>query len=262
MPSSLKRLKLIEERIVERRLYEIKRLLSRQYSVRFIGKKSLRPDILYSTESSLESDKLGLVLKSILFDKYYAPIIVIRGKHGRLYILDGHHRARVYLWLRELVDAYLLEALAYTPRVSVPLRDIAIVNPPVNIGEPYRTLRHMVNIIYFLEQRQGLLARVWRERIYIHSLYATQSIVRARGEFSEELKIPPLIYRYKDEYYVVDGHSRICSILLSGWDMVDTIVFTLFKEIGLIKTCYALGKPRFTKDFCTRSKESFGTSIS
>ena len=254
MPSSLKRLKLIEERIVERRLYEIKRLLSRQYSVRFIGKKSLRPDILYSTESSLESDKLGLVLKSILFDKYYAPIIVIRGKHGKLYILDGHHRARVYLWLRELVDAYLLEALAYTPRVSVPLRDIAIVNPPVNVGEPYRTLRHMVNIIHFLEKRHGLIARVWRERIYIHSLYATQSIVRMMERSSKEPSIPPLIYRYKNEYYVLDGHSRICAIMLSGWDMVDSIVFTLSREIGLIKTCYALGKPKFTKEFCTRSR--------
>ena len=252
MEKGLKRLSLIKEYMVEERLYDIKRLLSRKYSVRFIGKKSLRPDILYSTESSLESDKLGLVLKAILFDKYYAPIIVIRGKEGKLYILDGHHRARVYLWLRELVDAYLLEALAYSPRVSVPLRDIDIVNPPVNIGEPYRTLRHMVNIIHFLEQRQGLLARVWRERIYIHNLYATQPIVRVREKFPEELKIPPLIYRYKDEYYVVDGHSRICSILLAGWDMVDSIVFTFTKEIGLMKTCHTLGMPKFTIDFCSR----------
>ena len=252
MEKGLKRLSLIKEYMVEKRLYDIKRLLSRKYSVRFIGKKSLRPDILYSTESSLESDKLGLVLKAILFDKYYAPIIVVRGKEGKLYILDGHHRARVYLWLRELVDAYLLEALAYSPRVSVPLKDIDIVNPPGNIGEPYRTLRHMVNIIHFLEQRQGLLARVWRERIYIHSLYATQPIVRVREKFSEELKIPPLIYRYKDEYYVVDGHSRICSILLAGWDMVDSIVFTFTKEIGLMKTCHALGMPKFTIDFCSR----------
>ncbi len=248
-----KRLRLIEEHMVERRLYEIKRLLSRRYSVRFIGRKSLCPDILYSTESSLESDKLGLVLKAILFDKYYAPIIVVRGSHGRLYILDGHHRARVYLWLRELVDAYLLEALAYSPRVSVPLKDIAIVNPPVNLGEPYRTLRHMVNIIHFLEQRHGLLARVWRERIYIYRLYATQQIVRIKKGSPETLWIPPLIYRYRDEYYVVDGHSRICSLLLSGTNIVDSIVFTLSREIGLIRTSKTLGSPRFTEVFCIRS---------
>ena len=230
MPDRLKRLMLIDERIVKGRLYEIKRLLSRQYSVRFVGKRSLRPDILYSTESGLESDKLGLVLKAILFDKYYTPIIVIRGKEGKLYIIDGHHRARVYLWRRELVDAYLLEALAYSPRVSVPLRDTAIVNPPVNIGEPYRTLRHMVNIIHFLEQRHGLIARVWRERVYIHNLYATQPIVRGLEKSSKELSIPPLIYRYRDNYYVLDGHSRICAIMLSGRDAVDSIVFTISKE--------------------------------
>ncbi len=253
------RLKLIEPDRVEDKLYEFKRLLERNYTVRLVGKRSLMPGILYSTEPSLESDKLGVVLKAILYDKYYAPIIVARGYGGKLYILDGHHRARVYLWLRELVDAYLLEALSYKPRVEVPLASIPIVNPPVNPPEPIATLKHTVNIIHFLEKRHKRIARVWRERVPFSKLYPTQIAGFRIAPLSIEEIPPPLIYRLSsDEYYIIDGHSRICSMLLVGKHFVDAIVFTLKKEIGIVEISRKLRLPIISREFCLSSRIDVG----
>ncbi len=248
-----KRLILDSERDVIRRLNYFLKIFNRRYSMRFIGKKSILPHILYSTQHGLESDKLGLVLYNILYRKYYAPIIVVRGHGGRLYILDGHHRARAYLWLRELVDAYIIEAIAYKPRYSIILSKTSIINPPVTYGEPVRSLRHMVNIICFLEKSHRVIARVWRERVGFDKLYATQPLVKPVSSPLTKDTPPPLIYRLGDEYYVVDGHTRVCASLLYGESIVDSIVFTLNCIVGLIKTSESLGKPRIDYSYCMKS---------
>ncbi len=247
------RLKLASEEDVVNRLRNIIKTFDKVwgYSVKFLGKKSLRPDILYTTQQYLESDKMGYVLYSILYRKYYAPIIVIRGYNGLLYIFDGHHRARAYLWLRELVDAYLLEALSYKPRYFSMLKDIEFVNPSERVNEYISVLRHMVNIIRFIEKKHNRIARVWRERIPINKLYVTQPLVKKAVYESKEMP-PPLIYRYGDKYFIVDGHTRVCLHLLKGRKTVDSIVFTLNKHIGLIKTAEALGFIKVSKSYCSK----------
>ncbi|MCD6488426.1 MAG: ParB-like nuclease domain-containing protein [Desulfurococcales archaeon] len=246
------RLRLDSWRDIESRLPKITRMLNLRYSVRFLGKRRLDPRRLYSTEPGLESDKLGLVLYSMLYRGYDAPIVTVLGYGGRLYIIDGHHRARAALWLERLVDSYLIEARAYKPRVTMPLEKTPIINPPETVSEYVHVLRHIVNIIYFLEKSHGVRARVWRDVIRIEDLYATQPLSKPVREKWHEEMLPPLVYRWGKEYYVVDGHTRVCSALLAGLEVVDAIVFTLNKEIGLVKTSHSIGSPRFNHSYCRK----------
>ena len=249
------RLRLVDSREAYRRLNSFLYRFSKMYSVRFVGRKKLSPYILYSTQSYLESDKLGFVLYSMLYQGYNAPVIVVRGYGGRLYIVDGHHRAMASLWTRRLVDSYLVEALGYKPRVYCRLVDTHVINPPVDPGEPYRTLKHMVNIIWFLGERHKARALVWRETIPIARLYATQPIPGYKTiQTTSQQWIPPLIYNYKNKYYVLDGHKRVCSLLLKGYDVVDSIVFTLGVKIGVIDTTARLENPVFDKNYCLQEE--------
>lgn len=244
------RLRLDTRRDIERRIPFILRYLGREYTVKLVGYRRLDPLRLYSTESALESDKLGLVLRAVLYEGYDAPIIAILGYGGRLYIYDGHHRSRVYLWLERLVDAYLIEARGYRPRISIPLAKTPVINPPQRPSGEVSVWMHMVNVIFFLERRHNILARVWRERIPVERLHATQPLAKPVTKPYDKATPPILAYWFDGEYYVVDGHTRVCSALLSGRTHVDAIVFTLHKKIGLIRTSEALGKPRFSKEYC------------
>jgi len=244
------RLKLDTRRDIERRLPYIVKRFSREYTVKFLGVKKLDPKRLHSTETGLESDKLGLVLKAVLYEGYEAPVIVILGAGGRLYIYDGHHRSKVNLWLDKLVEAFLIEVRGYKPRIAIPLSKTPVINPPYSPPEPILTWKHMVNIIWFLESRHNILARVWREEIDIEELYATQLIVRYNKRLISKEIPPVLVYYYDNKYYVIDGHNRVCAALASGKKRIESIVFTLNREIGLVKTSEALGRPRFNKQYC------------
>lgn len=246
------RLRLDKESDIVRRIPFIIKFLSRDYTIRFIGKRRIDPRQLYSTESCLESDKLGLVLRAVLYENYDAPIIVILGYMGRLYIFDGHHRSRVALWLNKYVDAYLLQAPSYKPRIQKPLYKTPIVNPPVAPSNTViNTWKHMVNIITFLELKHNTLARIMRACIRINELIATQPLTKPVTRLYNPKTDPPiLVYEYDGKYYVIDGHTRVCSALITGLECIESIIFTFNKPIGIIKISKYFGEPAFTHSYC------------
>ncbi len=252
--SSSNRLRLSTRRDIERRLYELYWLLRNEYpDIRVEGEKTLDPYMLYTTQLFLESDKLGVVLKKTLLEGYNVPIIVIRGSMGRLYILDGHHRARVALWLRTLVKAYVLNTPRYKPRLeTIPLTRIEFINPPISVEDPVINLwRHMVNIIHFLEKKHKRIAFVSRDKVELGKLYVTQKKPVIRKLPEQVLDEPILVYSYHGEYYLIDGHTRACLKLLNGSREVLAVAFTLNKAIGIMDTAKKLGYQRLTSTWCT-----------
>ncbi len=250
------RLRLATRRDVERRLHELYWILREIYRGDIIveGEKTLDPGNLYTTQPSIESDKLGLVLRKTLLEGYSVPIIVVRGYKGYLYILDGHHRARIALWLRLLVKAYVLNIPLYKPRLrSLPIKMIEFVNPPETVYDPViNTWRHMVNIIHFIEKKHGLIAYVTRNRLNLEELYATQKTITPKYIPPGILNEPILVYRYGGEHYIVDGHTRACiKLLLYNTGDIEVVEFTLDdKRIGLIDSAIKIGKPRLSRDWC------------
>lgn len=250
-----KRLKLSSRRDVERRLREIIWILKDRYlNIRYIGEKALDPNILYSTQKYLESDKLGFVLREILFHGYDAPIIVIRGIMSRYFVIDGHHRAKVMLWLRRKIKALVLDIPSYQPRLSIPIWEIDLLNLHQKVCDWLNVWRHMVNIIHFIERKHSRIAHIWRDKIYIRELVPTQKMMPliSRRIVDE----PILTYYYNGEYYVIDGHTRACMKLLQGKDVISSVVFTLDKKIGLVDTALKIGKKRFSEEICRFADDS------
>lgn len=250
--SSYPRLRLSRRRDVERRLHELLWLLKTLYTnVKFLGEKPINPSQLYSTQKFLESDKLGIVLRSMLLHGYNAPIIVIRGWKSKLYVLDGHHRARVSLWLRISINSFILDIPDYRRNDAVLIKDMELVNPPDTPSAPLiKIWRHMANTIYSLEKIHEKTAIIWKEKIPINELIATQKIVQSQIREKNILDEPILVYDYNNEKYVIDGHTRTCTNLFLGREIVDAVVFSFDEKIGLLYTSDKLGKPRFTIEFC------------
>ncbi|MGB9827624.1 MAG: nuclease, partial [Thermosphaera sp.] len=107
--SSHNRLKLSDRRDVERKtLHTLSLLNMKNLSPVIMGEGFVNPFELYTTQTHIEADKLGLVLQKTLFESYDVPIIVVIGKNAYKYIIDGHHRALVSLWMRKHVRAVLI----------------------------------------------------------------------------------------------------------------------------------------------------------
>jgi hypothetical protein len=240
-----RRLRLSTRRDVERRVHELIWILRDKYrDIRLVGERVFNPLNLYSTQKYLESDKLGLVLRETLFHGYNAPVIVIRGKASRYYVVDGHHRVRVMLWLGQGVKGFLLDIPGYEPQYSTRINNIELINPPEKVSSPIiNTWKHMVNIIHFLEKKHGRIAYVWREKILIEKLVPTEKIIGARIE--SLVDEPILVYKYNNKYYVIDGHNRVYKAMLNGVKQVDAVVFTLNTRIGIIETAERIGLKSF-----------------
>lgn len=234
--------RLSDEEYVSRLLAGLLERFSKRYSfsVRYAGLRRISPGILYSTEPFLESEKLGAVLVASLYHGYRVPIIVVLSG-GRMYIYDGHHRARVYHWLRKSIEAHVVYAGGYRPRVAVELPWTPIVNREAGVPEPLRSIRHAVNIIWFLERTHRVSASLWRGRVAVDEIYATQPMVeRLTGC---RWWPPPLLYYYDRKHYVLDGHKRICCRIARGEREVDAILFTLGEEIGIMRTSRSYRRP-------------------
>ncbi|MEM1596765.1 MAG: chromosome partitioning protein ParB [Desulfurococcaceae archaeon] len=246
------RLRLASRRDVEHRLELLTSFYKEQYGeVFFIGEKAYDPRDLILTQDYLESDKLAVVLKAVLWEGYSVPIIVVSGKNGGRYVIDGHHRVLVYAWLRRKILGYTLLIPRYKPRVAKTLLEVNTVNP-LNTPVELFCWRHIVNTIRFLEKHHETLAEVWLETLPVKLLKPTEPPIHCSPKPHElSLKCPILIYKFNEEYYVVDGHHRVCTKLLANEEEIPAIVFTLSnKEIGIVKTARAMGYAEFNKKYC------------
>lgn len=254
------RLKLSERRDIERRTLEIALILKENgYSPIVMGESALEPAELRTTQAYIESDKLGLVLKKTIFEKYSAPIIVIIGKNAIKYIIDGHHRALVSLWLRQPVKAFLINAPSYLPTFSTPLHKIKFINP-YDTPQELMTWRHMVNTIHFLEELHNVVAQLWFEEVELNKLKPSQRLVEGSAWNQGITDDPILVYYCKNSYFVVDGHKRVCKNTLLQKKMISALVFTLNEiEIGIVKRAELI-KENFTVEECRKMFQSSSSS--
>ena len=248
------RLKLATRRDIERRVQDLLNFYKREYGYAvFAGERSYHVKNLLFTQSFVESDKLGLVLRSVLFEGYRVPIIVVIGDSGQAYVVDGHHRTIVYAWLGWRVPGLTIIAPKYRSKLVKTILDIDTINPPDTPSE-LACWRHLVNTIRFLEKEHSRLARLWLENIEVSKLKPTEPPIISPSPHPTSLTCPILVYKRGEEYYVVDGHHRVCTKLLGGERTVQSIVFTIEdREIGIIKTSKRIGYELFTIDYCRSS---------
>jgi hypothetical protein len=256
--SSTSRLKLATRRDVERRLWDIIELYKGIFGEAFfLGERVYEPTELTLTQEYVESDKLALVLKSALLEGYTAPIIVVMNRSGNRYVVDGHHRTIVSAWLRRKIAGYVILVPNYTPRISRSLLEVDTINPP-DTPLQLSCWRHAVNVIRFLEKQHGTVAWTWLEKLPVKALKPTEPPLGLFLPGPMQHDCPILVYAMGSEYYVVDGHHRVCSALAARVEKMPALVFTLEnREIGLIKTARKLGYACFDSDYCSGMQDAF-----
>lgn len=244
------RLRLATRREVERRLRSLIDFFQEVFGrVVYMGERVYNPEELVFTQEHLESDKLALVLKASLVEGYSAPIIVVIGWNNARYIIDGHHRVLVSAWLKRRIVGHTLVIPGYKPKVAKSILEVGVFNPP-DTPEHLYCWRHVVNIIRFLEVQHETLAEVWLEEVPAGRLRPTE-YPRTLKPVPVSEGCPPLVYKYGEDYYVIDGHHRVCHGLARGAKAFKSIVFSLQgREIGIIKTAKRLGFEEFSKDYC------------
>lgn len=249
---SASRLRLASRRDVERRVVELLDFYRSEYgSCVFIGERSYTPHNLYFSQSYVESDKLGLVLKAVLFNGYRVPIIVVVGDKATQYVVDGHHRSIVYAWLGWRIPGLTIIVPKYKPRLMKTILDLELLNPPDTPSE-LACWRHIVNTVRFLEKQHGLYARIWLESIDIGKLKPTEPPIISPRPHPTSLHCPILVYKYGEDYYVVDGHHRVCLKLLEHSESIPALVFTIGgREIGLIRTARRINQREFNASYCS-----------
>ncbi|WP_042667675.1 chromosome partitioning protein ParB [Desulfurococcus amylolyticus] len=246
------RLRLASRRDVELRVRDLLHFYSKEYgSAIFVGERTYTPRSLVLTQGFIESDKLGLVLRSVLFGMYQVPIIVVTGLGGLHYVVDGHHRVIVYAWLGWRIPGLTILVPKYRPKLAKSIIELDSVNP-VDTPQELICWRHIVNTVRFLEKQYNTLARIWVETISITLLKPTQPPIPGPEPHALSLHCPPLVYKYNQEYFVIDGHHRICREVLSSGKEVKALVFTIDNlEIGLLKTARMLGYDEFNEKYCS-----------
>lgn len=245
------RLKLVFRRDVDRKLELLVDFYKEIYNyVVFLGERVFEPSSLYFTQDHLESDKLAVVLKSMLFEGYNAPVIVIINEKGSRYLVDGHHRTLISAWLNRKIMGYTLFIPRYKPRISRSILEVEVFNPP-DVDTEIQCWRHMVNIIRFLEKQHRIIARVWLSKIPINKLRPTELPALSLSDIHSVVDCPILVYSLNNENYVVDGHHRVCSKIIKGESDISSLVFTLDnQEIGIVKTAREIGYMEFSGEYC------------
>ncbi|MEM4717495.1 MAG: chromosome partitioning protein ParB [Desulfurococcaceae archaeon] len=249
--NNTERLRLVSRRDVDRKLELLIDFYKEIYDyVIFLGERAFEPSSLFFTQHHLESDKLGVVFKSMLLEGYNAPVIVIINEKGLRYLVDGHHRTLISAWLGRKINGYALFIPRYKPRIARSILEVDVFNPP-DIDDKIQCWKHMVNIIRFLEKQHKTIAKIWFSKIPINKLRPTEQLLTGPRGMYPMIDCPILIYNLNKENYVIDGHHRVCFKFMNGEKDILSIVFTLDnQEIGIVKTARKIGYIGFSREFC------------
>lgn len=213
------------------------------YSTGFVGF-----DRLKATEKLLELEKLAIVLKKTVYEKYNIPIITIKTENID-YIIDGHHRAYAkYLLEHEGINAYRIEFNNYMPKASYDIKGLKTVETGEELPEEYTPWKAVIKLVEYYRKLYGGEVKLKKVRININFLVPTQKYVeknKLEREYGVELKkIAPIVcLEYEGKYYILDGHTRSLKAKLQGEKEVDVLVLIPKVSVtpGVVRICIISG---------------------
>ncbi|RLG74341.1 MAG: hypothetical protein DRO23_07095 [Thermoprotei archaeon] len=213
------------------------------YSTGFVNFSRLR-----ATENLLELEKLAVVLKKTVYEKYNIPIITIKTENMD-YIIDGHHRAYVkYLLNYKGISAYRIEFSDYMSRASYDIRGLRTIETGEELPEEYTPWKAVVKLIEYYRKLYGGEVKLKKVRVSIDFLVPTQKYVE-KNKLEKEYdvrheKIAPIVcLEYEGKYYILDGHIRSLKAKLQGEKEIDVLVLIPKVPVtpGVVRTCIISG---------------------
>jgi IMP dehydrogenase len=197
---------------------------------------------LYPTEDFLEKDKLALVLKKVILENYFVPIIAV--KHEREYfILDGHHRSYLSKKLQhETIASYVIlfpKGKKYKTRTKKVLEDIPIKEVSFIDDFTLKAFAQLLSILKYYEALYKTSFNLERIDVLLKDLVPTQP--QARRERINSIKkmlVPIVCIEHKNKFYILDGHARSINAKEKNQKYIDAFILRPKTKVnfGIVKT--------------------------
>lgn len=223
--------------------FEIIYKVKLSYSLGFVNFNRLR-----ATENLLELEKLAVVLKKTVYEKYNIPIITVRTENMD-YIIDGHHRAYVkYLLNYEGVNAYRIKFNNYISKASYDIKELRSVEVGEELPEEYTPWKAVIKLIEYYRKLYGGEVKLKKVKVNIDFLVPTQKYVEKskleKVYYVRYEKIAPIVcLEHEGRYYILDGHVRSLKAKFQGEKEIDVLVLIPKVPVtpGVVRTCIISG---------------------
>lgn len=198
---------------------------------------------LYATEPYLESEKLTVVYMKMMKEKYDIPIITVR-KNSKLYIIDGHHRCFSKWLLRgEYIVTYeIVNELFRPPSWTREILYIPMIKTGEHIEEDIKSWMRNFDILEHFRRIHNVNFRLIPMSVEIDQLIPTQYPQRI-VKISTASNVPILVLNYKNNLYIIDGHTRAYYVYKNGFQKINALVLIPTKdiELGIVSYSKKLG---------------------
>jgi len=200
---------------------------------------------LYATEPFLEDDKLALVARKYFMEGYSPPLVCLRCG-GNNYLIDGHHRAYVYLLAGvKMVKSYVFtfeDPIEYVPKYKLELSAMGLLNLESPVSSTLRVWHFMFRTLYWLKRIHGENFFVVLKEVPLRDLVPTQEYILLRGPYSNSQE-PILVTKHETKYYIIDGHTRSYVKWLEDRDSsIRALVIIMTKGVlGFVRTSKRMG---------------------
>lgn len=244
----MREIELVDYENLSRRLEDIRKSFEDIYNLPInVDFEELSLDRLLPTEPFLEKDKLAMVFRRIIEEKYRVPIIAV--KYSEVYgILDGHHRA--YIWKkldRSYIQGYVLKFYSDKSPVpksfsfleAMPIRDVGEINDPYLLG-----WSQILTLLKYYEMIYEAAFTMAEDYLSLDMLVPTQPMVdNTRLESMNEILVPIVCVAYRNRFYILDGHVRALAAKRDGHTSIHSIILLSKNEIeyGIVKTAEKMG---------------------
>lgn len=203
---------------------------------------SLKIEELLATEPYLEAEKLAVVYKKMVQENYDVPIVTVR-KSNKSYVIDGHHRC-FSKWLLNQEHAFSYEIeneLFKPPWWSKNVLDIPMIKTGENV-EGDRDWVTCIDTLEYLRRIHGINFKLIPMKLEVECLIPTQYPQRIIGSRTPS-KAPILALKYKESFYIIDGHTRTYYALKKGERYISALVLVPAKEVipGIVLHSKRLG---------------------
>ncbi|MEM3415636.1 MAG: hypothetical protein QW575_08710 [Thermoproteota archaeon] len=204
---------------------------------------SLRIEELLATEPYLEAEKLAIVYEKMVHEKYDVPIITVR-KNNKSYVIDGHHRCfSKWLLNQEHISSYEIHnELFKPPWWSKNILDIEMIKTGENVEEKIRDWVTCMDVLEYLRRIHGTNFKLIPMKLEVMNLIPTQYPQRIIGSRMPS-KAPILVLKYKERFYIIDGHNRTYYAFKKGERYIDALVLVPARDVvpGIVLYSKKLG---------------------
>jgi hypothetical protein len=250
---------LITNSEIEQRLSGIKKSFKLLYGIDFEdSRKKVNVGDVIPTQPFLEKEKLQMVIQKVINENYSVPIILMEHR-GKLYIIDGHHRAYTSFILGNMeMDAIILkfpDDRDYKTVKEIRVGDMKVkmfkkkrssgeIETSEESAEIIKMWEKAAKTALHFEKIHNIEFSIVSKEIKTEDILPTQKMVDInKTDRLINKDVPIICIEHNQKFYVIDGHNRAFVSKKQGIPRIKSLILVPEKPVdfGIIKTAEKWG---------------------